>query len=62
VTLAGHAERYGDCNLGPDGSRTVKRELLDVPYFHEVFTVPGESAVIAFQNRTVVYDILFRAT
>ena len=36
-------------------------ELLDVPYFHVVFTVPEEVAVIAFQNQTVVYDILFRA-
>src|SRR3954453_16121816 len=36
-------------------------ELLDVPYFHVVFTVPDEVAVIAFQNQPVVYDILFRA-
>ncbi len=37
-------------------------ELLDAPYFHVVFTVPDEIAVIAFQNQVVVYDILFRAT
>jgi hypothetical protein len=36
-------------------------ELLDVPYFHVVFTVPAEIEVIAFQNQTVMYDILFRA-
>jgi len=36
-------------------------ELLDVPYFHVVFTVPDEITVIAFQNQVVVYDILFRA-
>ncbi len=36
-------------------------ELLDAPYFHVVFTVPDEIAVIAFQNKPVVYDILFRA-
>src|SRR5271170_5128136 len=36
-------------------------ELRDVPYFHVVFTVPQEIEVIAFQNQTVVYDILFRA-
>ena len=36
-------------------------ELLDVPYFHVVFTVPQEIEVIAFQNRVVVYDIVFRA-
>jgi len=36
-------------------------ELLDVPYFHVVFTVPDLIATIAFQNQVVVYDILFRA-
>ena len=36
-------------------------ELLEVPYFHVVFTVPAEIEVIAFQNQTVVYDIPFRA-
>ncbi|HEY1413177.1 MAG TPA: IS91 family transposase, partial [Rhodopila sp.] len=36
-------------------------ELLEVPYFHVVFTVPEPIAIIAFQNQTVVYDILFRA-
>jgi hypothetical protein len=36
-------------------------ELLDVPYFHVVFTVPEAIATVAFQNQTVVYDILFRA-
>ena len=37
-------------------------ELLDVPYFHVVFTVPEEIADIAFQNKRAAYDILFRAT
>lgn len=37
-------------------------ELLDVPYFHVVFTVPQEIATIAFQNKEVIYSILFRAT
>jgi hypothetical protein len=36
-------------------------ELLEVPYFHVVFTVPAQIEVIAFQNQTVVYEILFRA-
>jgi hypothetical protein len=36
-------------------------ELLDVPYFHVVFTVPDVIATIAFQNQAVVYDILFQA-
>ena len=37
-------------------------ELLDTQYFHVVFTVPEEIAAIAYQNKKVVYDILFRAT
>jgi len=37
-------------------------ELLDVPYFHVVFTVPEEIAAITYQNKEVIYDILFRAT
>jgi hypothetical protein len=37
-------------------------ELLDCPYFHVVFTVPAETAEIAYQNKDVVYDILFRST
>jgi hypothetical protein len=37
-------------------------ELLDAPYFHVVFTVPEEIAAIAYQNKEVVYGILFRAT
>ena len=35
-------------------------ELLDVPYFHVVFTLPERVAVIAYQNKEHVYDILFR--
>jgi len=37
-------------------------ELLDTQYFHVVFTVPEEIAAIAYHNKKVVYDILFRAT
>jgi hypothetical protein len=36
-------------------------ELLPVPYFHVVFTVPSAAAEIAFQNKRVVYAILFQA-
>src|SRR5258706_830778 len=37
-------------------------ELLPVPYFHVVFTLPARIADIAYQNKTVVYDILFKAS
>jgi hypothetical protein len=36
-------------------------EVLPVPYFHVVFTVPAPIAEIAFQNKAVVYGILFKA-
>ena len=37
-------------------------ELLEVPYFHVVFTIPEQLAAIALQNQKVVYGILFAAT
>src|SRR5512134_1630884 len=36
-------------------------ELLPVPYYHLVFTLPAAIADIAWQNKAVVYDLLFRA-
>jgi hypothetical protein len=36
-------------------------ELLPVPYYHVVFTLPAPAAEIAFQNKRTVYAILFRA-
>jgi hypothetical protein len=36
-------------------------DLLPVPYFHVVFTVPAPVAAIALQNKAVVYDILLKA-
>jgi Putative transposase/Transposase zinc-binding domain len=35
-------------------------ELLPVPYFHVVFTLPAPIAQIAYQNKTVIYDLLFK--
>jgi hypothetical protein len=37
-------------------------ELLPVPYFHVVFTLPAKIAAIAYQNKAVVYDLLFKAS
>jgi len=37
-------------------------ELLEVEYFHVVFTVPEPIAAIALQNRQLVYDLLFHAS
>ncbi len=38
-----------------------RSELLPVEYFHVVFTLPDAVASIAWQNKRVVYSILFRA-
>jgi hypothetical protein len=37
-------------------------DLLPVPYFHVVFTLPAPIADIAYQNKAVVYDLLFKAS
>jgi hypothetical protein len=36
-------------------------DLLPVGYFHVVFTLPAEVAAIAFHNKALVYDLLFKA-
>jgi hypothetical protein len=35
-------------------------ELLPVPYFHVVYTLPAPIADIAYQNKAVIYDLLFK--
>jgi hypothetical protein len=37
-------------------------ELLPVPYFHVVYTLPAALREIAYQNKAVVYDLLFKAS
>jgi hypothetical protein len=37
-------------------------ELLPVPYFHVVFTLPARVADIAYHNKAVIYDLLFKAS
>lgn len=37
-------------------------ELLPVPYFHVVFTLPAAIADIAYQNKAVIYDLLFKVS
>jgi len=37
-------------------------ELLPVPYFHIVFTLPAAISDIAYQNKAVIYDLLFKAS
>lgn len=37
-------------------------DLLPVPYYHVVFTLPGAIADIAYHNKAVVYDLLVKAS
>jgi Putative transposase len=39
-----------------------KAELLEVPYFHVVFTLPPRIGAVAYQNKAVIYDLLFKAS
>ncbi|MGY4286308.1 hypothetical protein ACVWXO_005528 [Bradyrhizobium sp. LM2.7] len=39
-----------------------KDELLPVPYYHVVFTLPAQIADVAYQNKAVIYDLLFKAS
>jgi hypothetical protein len=43
-----------------DWLATREADLLPVGYFHLVFTLPAEIAPIAYQNKAVVYDLMFR--
>lgn len=44
-----------------DWTAAREAELLPIPYFHIVFTLPQELALLALQNKRVVYNILFRS-
>src|SRR6266851_2497619 len=48
AALGGHAAR--------------EAELLPIPYFHVVFTLPSVVGEIAYQNKAVIYDLLFKAS
>jgi Putative transposase/Transposase zinc-binding domain len=39
-----------------------KAELLPIPYFHVVFTIPEQLNPLALQNKKVFYDLLFATT
>jgi len=38
-----------------------KAELLPVPYFHVVYTLPSQLRDIAYQNKRVLYNLLMKA-
>src|SRR6267142_2684682 len=71
-TACGHTEiAYNSCRnrhcpkcQGAASRRWLadrEAELLPVPYFHVVYTLPSELRDIAYQNKRVVYDLLMKA-
>jgi hypothetical protein len=44
-----------------DWLQARRAELLPVPYYHVVFTLPAQIAGIAYTNKAVIYDALFKA-
>ena len=66
VRIAYNSCRNRHCPKCQGAARAVwlaerQDELLPVPYFHVVFTLPAPAAGIAFQNKATVYAILFKA-
>jgi hypothetical protein len=59
--VATGAARSARLALPRSGWPTARPELLPVPYFHAVFTLPGPIAETAYQNKAVVYDLLLKA-
>jgi hypothetical protein len=45
-----------------DWMKDREAELLPVPYFHVVFTLPAAIGDIAYSNKAVIYDLLFKAS
>lgn len=39
-----------------------EEDLLPVPYYHVVFTLPQELRTLCYQNKRAVYDVMFRAS
>ena len=44
------------------GWRHARPNLLRVPYFDVVFTLPSAIGDVAYQNKAVIYDLLFKAS
>jgi hypothetical protein len=57
--LGGHVEQCDDCGLVRCAYNSCRNRHC--PKCHVVFTMPPAAAEIAFQNKRVVYAILFRA-
>ena len=69
--LGGHVARcedcahtiisYNSCNIILQWLAEREAELLPLPYYHVVFTLPAAIGAIAWQNKAEVYHLLFKA-
>jgi len=55
-----HCPKLPGCGVTPMAGRP-RSELLPVPYFHVVYTLPSELRNIAYQNKRVIYNLLMKA-
>jgi hypothetical protein len=67
TTIAYNSCRNGHCPkcqgaAARDWMTARAAELLPVPYFHVVFTLPAQIGDIAYTNKAVIYDLLFKAS
>ncbi len=67
TAIAYHSCRYRHCPkcqgaAAQDWLAARAADLLPVPYYHVVFTLPAAIADIAYQNKAVVYDLLFKVS
>ena len=50
------------CHAAAHIAEITKRVSPHIPYFHVVFTLPMRIATVAYQNKAVIYDLLFKAS
>jgi len=67
TTIAYNSCRNRHCpkcqgNAARDWLQARQAELLPVPYYHVVFTLPAAIGEMAYQNKRLIYDLLFKAS
>src|ERR1700687_4935710 len=67
ATISYHSCRNRHCPKCQTSARerwiqARRRELLPSPYVHVVFTLPPQLALLALQNKNVIYGLLLRAS
>jgi len=62
AALGGHRRHCPKCQKQKQADWLDKQseQLLNVPYFHLVFTLPGQLSPLALQNQRLLYGLLFR--